>query len=91
MEMCPQSARTNKLSLAQVIWFLLANTKCLRRDYTEISTYKEKQKKETNLPLMILGTAGGFYQLVPSGQQSQFVTSLVFRHLRATEMRQDDR
>lgn len=40
---------------------------------------------------MVFGTAGGFYQLFPSGQQSLFVTSLVFSHLRATKMRQDDR
>lgn len=40
---------------------------------------------------MILGTAGGFYQLFPSGQQLQFVTSLVFSHLKATKIRQDDR
>jgi len=45
MEMCTQTARTNKPSLAQVIWFLLANTKCLRRDNTEISAYKKIQKR----------------------------------------------
>lgn len=43
---CTRTARTNKLSIAQVIWFLLANAKCLRRDCTEISTYKMHQKKE---------------------------------------------
>lgn len=86
MEMCTRTARANRLSLTQVIWFLLANTKCLKRDYTEIST-----QKETNPPPMILRTAGGFYQLVPSGQQSRFVTSVVLDILRATEMRQDDR
>lgn len=55
--------------------FFLQIQKCLKRDYTEIST-----QKETNPPPMILRTAGGFYQLVPSGQQSRFVTSVVFRH-----------
>lgn len=75
MERCTRTARANRPSLTQVIWFPLANTKCLRRDYTEIST-----QKETNPPLMILRTAGCFYHLVPSGQQSQFVTSVVFRH-----------
>lgn len=50
-----------------------------------------RKKKKKKPPLMILGTSGGFYQLFPSGQQSQFVTSLVFSHLRATKIRQDDR
>lgn len=69
LEMCTQIARTNKLSVAQVIWFLLANAKCLRRACAEISTYKMHQKKKIHHWLSL-------EQLVVSTSYSPVASSL---------------